>query len=488
MRVFLWFGFLLSLVACGDRPAAFKEVEPNDTPGEAKSVGTPTLTDPILLRAAIVPAGDLDLFPFTVSAVADVRLQTFDRSGVGCDGVDTILELLDQNGSTILAENDDETPPENTCSLIDATTSPGAQRLAPGDYFAKVTAINETVQIQSYRLQISLLSLCGDGVKQEGREACDDGNTLSGDGCRADCTSEVCGDGVVDAGEDCDDQNLLDADACLNGCQAAACGDGVLFDGAEECDDGNTINGDGCGDACRSEFCGSGILDPQEACDDGNLLDGDGCRGDCLKIELCGDGLEDANEQCDDGNLLDGDGCRSDCTDEVCGDGVADPQEECDDNNATSGDGCRADCQLEAGHFFEVEPNDVVGANVKDIPLQDVLVHAEINPIGDSDLFEFTLSATTTITFETFDEGGPGPQPEGCLGIDTELLLFARDPNTGAMEIALNAQQLPIGDDDAGVLSCSLLSLTLSPNLYQLRVSEFGGDASIAYTMQVTIP
>ena len=46
---------------------------------------------------------------------------------------------------------------------------------------------------------------CGDGVRQPG-EVCDDGNTVSGDGCNATCTSdETCGNGFRDRGEECDD-------------------------------------------------------------------------------------------------------------------------------------------------------------------------------------------------------------------------------------------------------------------------------------------
>lgn len=44
--------------------------------------------------------------------------------------------------------------------------------------------------------------VCGDGM-QTGTEACDDNNVVPGDGCRADCTVEACGDGIVDAGMTC---------------------------------------------------------------------------------------------------------------------------------------------------------------------------------------------------------------------------------------------------------------------------------------------
>jgi len=61
---------------------------------------------------------------------------------------------------------------------------------------------------------------CGNGVVEPG-ELCDDGNTVSGDGCSADCQSrEMCGDGYVDAtrGETCDDGNVKGHDGCSSVC------------------------------------------------------------------------------------------------------------------------------------------------------------------------------------------------------------------------------------------------------------------------------
>src|SRR5689334_19714139 len=47
------------------------------------------------------------------------------------------------------------------------------------------------------------VALCGNGAPDPG-EVCDDGNTMGGDGCRADCLgNEDCGDGFVDVGEYC---------------------------------------------------------------------------------------------------------------------------------------------------------------------------------------------------------------------------------------------------------------------------------------------
>jgi cysteine-rich repeat protein len=101
------------------------------------------------------------------------------------------------------------------------------------------------------------IGLCGDGVVQErAEEACDDGNTTSGDGCSSSCKKEVCGNEILDANEECDDGLLNDnGSACIRQCRKARCGDGYLKvrgTGAQEvCDDGNLDNGDGCNPQCR---------------------------------------------------------------------------------------------------------------------------------------------------------------------------------------------------------------------------------------------
>jgi cysteine-rich repeat protein len=58
---------------------------------------------------------------------------------------------------------------------------------------------------------------CGDGIVTAG-EACDDGNSVDGDGCDSNCSVTACGNGIVTAGEDCDDANAEDDDLCSNSC------------------------------------------------------------------------------------------------------------------------------------------------------------------------------------------------------------------------------------------------------------------------------
>jgi len=73
---------------------------------------------------------------------------------------------------------------------------------------------------------------------------------------------------------------------CLDGACVSdpVCGNNLMEEG-EECDDGNTLNGDGCSIFCTIEIpptvCGNNIMESGEECDDGNILNGDGCSSFC---------------------------------------------------------------------------------------------------------------------------------------------------------------------------------------------------------------
>lgn len=130
----------------------------------------------------------------------------------------------------------------------------------------------------------------------------------------------VCGDGIVDPGEECDNSfeyNILNG-ACLPDCHSAECGDGFVNTGAEECDMGPANSKDyaGCNDTtCKwNSRCGDGIVDPaHEYCDPGAPGDrGDdtvACANNCrfagrivflssLKFDGNLGGLAGADEKC----------------------------------------------------------------------------------------------------------------------------------------------------------------------------------------------
>lgn len=154
-----------------------------------------------------------------------------------------------------------------------------------------------------------------------------------------DCRCAVCGDGDIDpAGletpaEECDGQALGACVICGEDCRCRqpVCGNNVVEPG-EECDIGpldpetHDCRGDYDEDAlgacrgCRCYGCGNGRRDADlgEACDGEDAAACPGrCTADCdCKTPRCGDGIRDPDEQCDGTDLgpeCTGKTCRSDC-------------------------------------------------------------------------------------------------------------------------------------------------------------------------------
>lgn len=66
--------------------------------------------------------------------------------------------------------------------------------------------------------------------------------------------------------------------------------------------------------------CGNEILEEGEQCDDGNSANNDGCSSVCVlepREPVCGNARPEEGEQCDDGNIRNGDGCSSTCEIEI---------------------------------------------------------------------------------------------------------------------------------------------------------------------------
>ena len=91
---------------------------------------------------------------------------------------------------------------------------------------------------------------CGNGILNH-LETCDDGNLSNDDGCNERCQIE-CGDGVRGANEACDDGNTIATDACTSTCTLAVCGDGIVQEGVEACDGGHNCRPDCTKPQCAS--------------------------------------------------------------------------------------------------------------------------------------------------------------------------------------------------------------------------------------------
>ena len=147
-------------------------------------------------------------------------------------------------------------------------------------------------------------NVCGNGTQEQG-EMCDDGNTLNGDDCRADCTLPPIMTCNTDA--DCDSGDICNTKGeCVT---AGECGNSRQ-EQDEKCDDGNTVPGDGCDEFCFQEI-GYGCTEDDECasmiC---NTLE---ANPRCAAANTCGNGKQEPGEDCDDGNTSDGDACTLDC-------------------------------------------------------------------------------------------------------------------------------------------------------------------------------
>jgi cysteine-rich repeat protein len=200
--------------------------------------------------------------------------------------------------------------------------------------------------------ELCLPSGCGNGIETSG-EVCDDGNTMNGDMCSADCRSlEECGNGILDpaAGETCDcgtpgtpgtspacnglpNSNDDTNSPCRGNCQLRRCGDGNL-DGLEQCE-GTNLAGKACTDlgfysgtlAC-SEFCTFDTTSCAGTCGDGELDadEDEQCDGDQFGALTCqAFGFQTGFLTCNAGCAVDTSGC-----DGRCGDGIKNGTEQCD--------------------------------------------------------------------------------------------------------------------------------------------------------------
>lgn len=91
------------------------------------------------------------------------------------------------------------------------------------------------------------------------------------------CPPPKCPNNTLDPGEQCDDGNFVSGDGCRPDCSLERCTDGILDSPNEECDDGNQNNNDRCTNRCRNQ------LIEGEVC----TANGTRCAGDLVCGRCC---------------------------------------------------------------------------------------------------------------------------------------------------------------------------------------------------------
>ncbi|MBK8012376.1 MAG: DUF4215 domain-containing protein [Deltaproteobacteria bacterium] len=376
---------------CAFEGAREDEVGGNDTPDGSGVLATSTDT---LWAGALEPAGDADVYAIDIAEgdhlLAYVTIDSFDT----CPGEPhASLTLLDTDGQTVLARNDDGGP-NGRCGRIAPDTTEAAYSMPGGRYYLVVREVEGDAEARAYFLHVQVVAPgCGNAIIDEA-ETCDDGNTTNGDGCDATCQVEpiatvtlpsqaaVSVRGALEPAGDVDIIQIvvttplaLLAETFIpdkaSGCTAATgSSDTVLgLYNAEAVLLGAADFGGQGGCAAIGAQAAFAQLDPGtyflavHDYNDDEPIPAYELILSSLPLNACGNGILEpgANEQCDDGDTVNGDGCDATCQFEIAGP-IASPGGSVSINLAQPGDFQLVEIVLNGGESFAAVAADAGGA------------------------------------------------------------------------------------------------------------------------------
>ena len=459
-----------------------------DYPAEMEQNNLKSTANPLPMgakgfTASIYPQGDVDVFSFTVTqAGTSATITTSDGVG-GCPpGAKTYVRVFDSTNVVLAIDTG-----MGGCAHLAPATNPSLAGLSVGKYFVHLESANIS-PIAKYVLDIKLTAPgCGDGIVQVASgEQCDDGNTVSGDGCSATCQLE--NGPYLNETEPNDAQdtgNLLNGYVGVVG-QIIPAGDTDWFTFNVNVAGSSLIAevGDGHG-GCPAGFDSKMYLySPAKA---QLVADDDGGVAPCSKIDpskypaatnlpvgLYAIKVERYGNNATTPYYV----LKYKVSPPGCGDGIVQTGEQCDDGNTLNGDGCSSTCHFEKNYVPETEPNDTQGSANALSAAADGFI-GSINPVGDLDYFSFNVTVPGSSVLIQTSNG-----LSGCpVGADTKIYLY--DPTH--VEIANN--------DDGGWPPCSLISpqsSTAAQNLpvgtYTVRVERYGNNALITqYVLTIKV-
>jgi cysteine-rich repeat protein len=317
----------------------------------------------------------------------------------------------------------------------------------------------------------------GDGIRLSST-GCDDGNILNGDGWSSTWTIEL--------GYQCSGGSPISPDICQ-----IVCGDGrsTSFD-PTMCDDGNTISGDGCSSTWTVEpgyqWTTSSLTIPHtctEICgdgrrigggwDDGNNINGDGCSSMCT-IEL--------GFTCSGGSAT-----KKDTWVETWGDGKNLGGNEWDDNNTNDGDGWSSLWEIETCKAWSGGTSSspdtcfdlVISASIGELINNEMVVITFSDPMKPAtfDINDLSISITSDIVVKFTWTASYSDLTTLTIRLQIDTALQGGE-NLKIKLINSKKFRTPIG----GCVQPSIFSLTMSSSLTAVAASA---QAASGYTQYI---